>query len=208
MAVPTPILGLKQYDATEDMDYVEVNAQFAQLDTLPPTVCTSSTRPGSNLYQGRMIYETDTKAILMWDNTGTPGWRYIKPGNYKNYTHNWSGPTTLSIGAASLVARYRQIDDHVDFSFVMVRAADTNVGAAQYTWDLPVAMGSFQDTVGNGYYATAAGVITPCYIFAINSTTMVLCRVSDGVRVSNSTIAWATNDKIAFRGSYRAAVSV
>lgn len=207
MAVPTPILGLKQYDATEDMDYVEVNAQFAQLDTLPPTVCTSSTRPGSNLYQGRMIYETDTKSILMWDNTGTPGWRYIK-SDYKTYTHNWSGSSPLSIGSGTLVHRYQHVGDHVNFSWSLIRAADTNVGVAQYTWDLPVAAATFSDFIGQGAYITAAGVVTPCYIFLTNSTTMVLARFSDGVRVANNTIAWAANDKIIFRGAYRAAVSV
>jgi hypothetical protein len=156
-----------------------------------------------------MIYETDTKAILMWDNTGTPGWRYIKPGSYKNYAHNWSGPTTLSVGSATVTSVYRQLGDHVDFTFSLIRAADTNVGAANYTWDLPVPAVTFQESgVGTGVYITAAGVATACYIFLVNSSTMALNRTSDGVRVSNSTIAWAANDKIFFRGSYRAASSV
>lgn len=75
----TPILGLNQYTAGQDFDFNDVNGDYGQIDTLPPTVCTSGTRPASNLYQGRTIYETDTDLLYMWDTTGTAGWRLLAP---------------------------------------------------------------------------------------------------------------------------------
>lgn len=206
---PTPILGLEQYQGTDDWDYADVNGDNAQIDTLPPTVCLSSARPNTNLYQGRLIYESDTKAVLQYDLTGTPGWRYIKPGNYKTWAHNWSSNgLALSPGSATLNSQFRQIDNHVDFTWSMVRAADTNVGSSgTYTWDLPVAAASFNEFVGMGFYATAGGTNTPCYLFLVNATTLAVNRVSDNARLAWNTIAWTTGDKILFRGSYKAANS-
>lgn len=57
----TPILGLHKFDDDDAMLASEVNENSDLIDLLPPTVCTSGTRPTTNLFSGRRIYETDTK---------------------------------------------------------------------------------------------------------------------------------------------------
>ena len=61
---PTPVLGLNQYQGTDDWDYTDVNADNQKIDLLPPTVCTSTTRPVTNLFTGRLIWETDTQRLV------------------------------------------------------------------------------------------------------------------------------------------------
>lgn len=71
---PSPILGLHRFDTDDAMLNTEVNENTDDIDLLPPTVCTSGTRPVSNLFTGRLIWETDTLALVMW--TGA-AWRYL-----------------------------------------------------------------------------------------------------------------------------------
>lgn len=72
----TNILGLPVYDNTDDIDYNELNTANQQLDRLPATVCTSASRPVTNLFQGRLIFETDTKNVMQYD-LGGAVWRLV-----------------------------------------------------------------------------------------------------------------------------------
>lgn len=63
---PTPILGLNTFTNSDAFLESEVDANSAIIDTIPPTVCTSTTRPTTKLYTGRQIYETDTARTYMW----------------------------------------------------------------------------------------------------------------------------------------------
>lgn len=74
---PTPILGLNTFTDSDAFLESEVDANSSTIDTLPATVCTSTTRPTTKLYQSRLIYETDTKRIMYYDKQGTPGWRFL-----------------------------------------------------------------------------------------------------------------------------------
>lgn len=75
---PSAVMGLHRFDTDDAFLNTEVNENTDDLDTLPPTVCTSSTRPATNLYQGRLIFETDTKNVMMYDlNGGSPLWRRV-----------------------------------------------------------------------------------------------------------------------------------
>jgi len=68
MLAPTPKLGLHQYEATDDFDYAEVVADNAAIDRLAvTTVCTSATRPNTELFVGREIYETDSLKFFKWN---------------------------------------------------------------------------------------------------------------------------------------------
>ena len=67
---PTPILGLNTFTNSDAFLESEVDANSAIIDTIPPTICTSTTRPTTKLYTGRMIYETDTLRYHMWYSNG------------------------------------------------------------------------------------------------------------------------------------------
>ena len=70
MDTPTPNLELPQFESTDDLAFTDVNGAFLSIDTLAvPTVCTSATRPTTNLFVGREIYETDTKKALFYNGT-------------------------------------------------------------------------------------------------------------------------------------------
>lgn len=64
---PTPILGLNQYLGGDAWNFNDVDADNQKIDRVPPTFCTFATRPATNLFVGRLIYETDTKNFMMWD---------------------------------------------------------------------------------------------------------------------------------------------
>lgn len=64
---PSAVMGLHRFDTDDAFLNTEVNENTDDLDTLPPTVCTSATRPATNLYQGRLIWESDTKKLYMYD---------------------------------------------------------------------------------------------------------------------------------------------
>ena len=70
--------GLVKPDPIADFqDAAVLNANFDRLDTygMGPYVCTSTTRPtGSNLWDGMIIFETDTKLLYIWDAVGAK-WR-------------------------------------------------------------------------------------------------------------------------------------
>lgn len=97
----TPILGLPVYDDLDDIDFNELNTANQQLDRLPATVCTSATRPNTNLFVGRLIFETDTKNLLFWDGDS---WEYYSttakmPAPVRGYMINANQAVTATAWA-------------------------------------------------------------------------------------------------------------
>lgn len=63
-------------DDSEDYDVGRVNANSLKLDEyIGASPCTSIARPSTGLFVGRLAYETDTEAVIVWRD-GT-GWRYV-----------------------------------------------------------------------------------------------------------------------------------
>lgn len=72
---PTPHLGLNNWNGTDPFLRTEFNANFAAIDAAPGAfLCTSTTRPGSGNYDGRLILETDTNLLYIYD-SGTSSWK-------------------------------------------------------------------------------------------------------------------------------------
>lgn len=103
----TPVLALGQYTALQPMDFNQVNGDNQTLDTVPPASFTSATRPTTDLYQGRLIYETDTQLIMMYD-LATTTWRPARGPLSVPWTA-WV-PVWTGVATPSTVARYRVID--------------------------------------------------------------------------------------------------
>lgn len=121
---PTSILGLNVFKSTDSMLYDEVNANSQQLDTLPPTVCLSTDRPTTNLYQGRLIWESDTKKLYMYD-ASTSAWKLVQ----NTYDTGWIAPASLASGwtnAAGSTFQVRQVGDRVHFRGGIVNASFVN----------------------------------------------------------------------------------
>jgi hypothetical protein len=83
---------------------------------------TSATRPtGANLYEGRVIYETDTDRLLMYEGTA---W-IILDEPWQAFTPTW---TNLTIGNAVQSFFYRRADGYVDISGQILFGTTTTVG--------------------------------------------------------------------------------
>src|SRR5690348_11512309 len=133
---PTPNLGLNTWTSLDDLDYDEVNANFTSLDqNLPMFACTSTTRPTTNLYNGRLIKETDTNRIMSYDLPNNK-WVNVSTVRHAAWDHKWSvqGGALLSVGSATVDAMYWLQGDFCRFNFAMTRAADTNAGTAGVAW--------------------------------------------------------------------------
>jgi hypothetical protein len=86
MSTSTTRLALQKDLGTENYSVAVVNANLDKIDAaIGATKCTSSTRPGSSLFDGRLIYETDTDALLMYNTTG-PAWHYLTMCNVADAT--------------------------------------------------------------------------------------------------------------------------
>lgn len=65
---PTPNLGLLKFAGTDDFDFAQVNQNADAIDSLAIcTSCTAATRPTSNRYIGRLIWQTDTSEFYLWN---------------------------------------------------------------------------------------------------------------------------------------------
>lgn len=78
MGTTTTNLGLYKPDGTEFMlRVVDLNDNLDKIDAaVGMTFCTSSTRPSTGLTNGRLIYETDTTALLVY-RLSTTAWIYL-----------------------------------------------------------------------------------------------------------------------------------
>lgn len=133
----TPILGLHTYNNLDDMDYNEVTADNVQIDTLPPTACLSSARPSTNLYTGRIIWETDTKRLQMWNGTT---WKLISTNSDDTGWVNCTVRATFAAMAGSESPKVRRIGN-----VVWAKGGFLNTGTAinnnYLVGDLPAAVG-------------------------------------------------------------------
>lgn len=80
MGTNTSKLNLFKPDGTEFVLRVtDLNDNWDKIDAaFGVTFCTSSTRPSTGLSDGRLIYETDTSALLVY-RLSVPAWVYVSP---------------------------------------------------------------------------------------------------------------------------------
>lgn len=134
----TPILSLRQYAGGDDMDFNEVNADYQTLDTLPPTVCTSATRPNTGLYQGRYIWESDTKRLYMYD-LSTTTWRLMSDIQEDTGWLACTARATFALQAGAEACKARRIGKDI-----YIKGGFTNAGMAinstHTIGDLPAAV--------------------------------------------------------------------
>jgi hypothetical protein len=86
MSTSTTRLALQKDLGPENYSVTVVNANLDKIDAaIGATKCTSATRPGSSLFDGRLIYETDTDALVVYNITG-PAWHYLTMCNVADAT--------------------------------------------------------------------------------------------------------------------------
>lgn len=96
--------------------------------------CTSATRPSG--VEGRLIYETDTNKLMIYNGS----WTVVASAGWTNYTPAW---TNLTPGNATVAARYIYVPGGLRMSGVIIFGSTTSIS------------GSVSQTVPNS--ETAAG---------------------------------------------------
>jgi predicted Rdx family selenoprotein len=88
MGTSTTNLLLYKPDGTEFVLRVtDLNDNWDKIDAAAGvTICTSSTRPSTGLINGRLIYETDTKSLLIRQTSSGGFWAYISTAVVANTT--------------------------------------------------------------------------------------------------------------------------
>jgi hypothetical protein len=205
-------MGMHRFDTDDSMLNTEVNSNTNLIDTIPPTVCTSSSRPVSDLYSGRLIWETDTRKLMMYDAAST-SWKFIGSPDLETatalnagwtaYTCTWTGATTNPvIGNGTFVSEFMQIGKTVWYKIHIVIGSTTTVGSGSYTWSLPVApvegLGTAPGTAvvsngGSGYARTP---------FCVGGPSIVLVDASAARVAPTVPFALATGHIIHITGCY------
>ena len=97
------------------------------------TVCTSATRPTSGLYEGRLIYETDTDRLMIYDGT-TWVQHGVELGAWTSYTPTLIQGATNNIAKTVTWARYQKVGRIVSVSMLLaVTGAGTASNSIQVT---------------------------------------------------------------------------
>jgi hypothetical protein len=135
----------------------KVNAALTKIDaTAGRVLCTSSTRPTTNLYPGMEIYETDTKSSYV-NLTGVVGdWRLVSEVNYgvgrvrtirpiRSYggdTAHSAFPDVVNLTSGKMLMTYRQGTNHSAARDGIIRKATSDNHGRSWTAPTTIATGA------------------------------------------------------------------
>jgi hypothetical protein len=138
--------GLTIATHTSDITTAKANIAAAQADIITnqaysvatrPISCTSTTRPTTNMFLGKRIYETDTKAFGEWDGAA---W-VMRDTAWQLYTPVWAATGgNPSLGAGGLITgRYFRTGRMCKtFGYIACGTTGLNGGGGIYSLSLPV----------------------------------------------------------------------
>jgi hypothetical protein len=181
---------------------------------------TSTTRPTTGNYAGRLIFETDTGRVMRYPDSGST-WQVVSARLWRTYTPEWNdGPSgsPLSVGSGSIEGLYFQVGETVTYQVRLTRASDTNLGTTSWAFSVPVTPDDSNQPMGVGA-VQRSGAALPFQVIGIGGTTIVLVAGAGGTSGSFGTRlgsgtgikpggAWASGDELFFGGTYRAATAV
>lgn len=149
--------------------------------------------PPADLAALASAIDVDLKAL---DTKVTAAWT--------SWTPVWYGPVALSIGNGTLDCRYRIVGKTCQAQYFLLRGSTTNVGAAAYVFDLPVAARRYQSVNGAGIIARGA-TYWPVSVVGVGTGAIGLVRTDDRSRVSTTSPgSWADGDWLAWAVEYEA----
>jgi hypothetical protein len=174
-------------------------------------VVTSSTRPtGANLYEGRLIYETDTDRLQMYNGVG---W-VILDEPWQSFTPTW---TNLTFGDGTQAFFYRRADGYVDVSGQITFGATTAVtGVVGLGVPVAITAASTTTSIVSAWCRItdiAPGTIYPAFVTLGNTTRVDLYTFNAAAAAAAnalptsaaSPMTWAAGDLIYFGIRWRMA---
>lgn len=113
-------------------------------------VCTSSTRPSVGLWEGQIIYETDTDLLLVY--SGTAWEHLVRQGEWNTYTPSLGG-TSASLGNGTIAGRFQKVGRTVNLQIALTGGSTTNLSSDTLTLSLPASHpardpGNFRAPIG------------------------------------------------------------
>jgi hypothetical protein len=210
--------GYMVYQSDNNRLYVNSNGttanwiEISDFDYAPSnTVCTSSTRPTSNLFAGQKIFETDTNKEFTYSGTG-----WVQTNTLDGFL-SYTPTLTQSVAVSKTItyARYFQFNKLVFVNFQLV-VTSAGTASNQIKVSLPVTAASYDNIftgVGTGslYDASSAQVFPAMLVmFGLSdvSLTTTLSVRNNGTQylgISDFTAALNNGDYIAGSLCYQAA---
>jgi hypothetical protein len=211
MGTTTTNLALYKPDGTEFVLRVtDLNDNWDKIDAaVGITFCTSATRPSTGLTNGRLIYETDTTAFLIY-RLSTTAWIYLTTPVVANNTARdaltpvYNGMLSVTLdtntlwqrkSAAWSIATVRFDDPRAEiYQSSSQNITNNSFTAVQYQsedFDLPGTGGHDNSTNNTRYTAPVAGKYTfsGCVAFSANATGLRGCKwMKNGGDLFGSTI--------------------
>jgi hypothetical protein len=169
-------------------------------------VCTSGTRPaGGSLFAGLMIYETDTKTILMYD--GSAWVETNSLGAWNSYAVSFKGgASVVTVGNGTRISRWKRQGRLIHFSFEFIFGTTSVVPAGNLSVSLPVPARATQLPMPSAWlWDNSAGANFPRFCRMSDASTIIFMNEA-GTLVSNTVpFTWATADFLNVSGSYESA---
>jgi hypothetical protein len=168
-------------------------------------VCTSTTRPGSP-NEGMTIYETNTKAVAIYNGTA---WQYR--GRYTSFTPTIAATSTgWALGNGTATGAFTRIDNVVIGRLRLVFGSTSTYGAADLLINLPVnGANTFEQSIGIGVAADdSAGIGAMILVNRSAQTFRPNAQAATGNYALNTGITstipftWAVSDSIGFSFMY------
>lgn len=130
MSTTTQFQQLVKPDYVDPADIDVENDNMDKIDKIGLVLCTSGTRPTTNLFEGLQILETDTNIKYVYDGST---WRVDADLNgIKTYT-----PTTGNVSGATTFGRWKRVSDNLIWVSVGFSAGTVTAGATPVTLSLP-----------------------------------------------------------------------
>lgn len=131
---PTPNLGLHTFDALDDADYSEFNENMEDIDgLLTPEVVLSGGKPTTQLFPGRLAYETDNKRMMMYT-----GAAWVQVGFTPCFVRRRRNTTVaVNNGSTVNIDNLQDLEDSVNAADLPHAAGIiTAQVAGQYAWSI------------------------------------------------------------------------
>lgn len=217
MATLTPRLALRKPDGTDLVNVLtDISENCDDLDANPGvfigTAAQRAALAGSQLWDGRHAFETDTKLKYVY-NVTLAAW--IPDGivgvPITTFVPTWTGTINPVLGNGALTTRWSQVGKMVDFWMGLTMGSTTTYGTGLWSFSLPVAARAGGQQIMPVLLASAGAVI-PAYAFLIvgtaffniltqdNAPATVNCAYA-GLNVPN---VWAATDFVVVQGRYEA----
>lgn len=215
MGVSTSRLQLFKPDEDEFVDVAtQIDDNLDKIDlNMGAQNVTSSTHPSTGIYTGKLIYETDTGDVLIWNGVAWVVLSHI--GAWKTYTPIWTTTgSTPSIGNGSLLGRYFQLGRTITVQISLTIGSTTNPGVAGAAWifTLPVSplssgfnimsLNAFAQHNSGAEIHLGKSIIQAGTINLIRSYFPATSTGTVGFTTATFPFTWANTDILSISGTY------